>query len=193
MGDCCLPHPFNTQLLKHSSAIHANKTTKNNTAELLLAFKAAVAPPGGINGTTGNGTTTADAAPLDSWQPGSNPCGAARPWDGVLCDAGGRAAGLRLERRGLRGQLPASLAGVEMLAELYLSGNALSGTLPPEWSQQPRLTVVDVSLNRLEGTLPEAWGGGALPALQRFDAAGNGRLGGTLPASWAGMASLQVL
>jgi hypothetical protein len=67
------------------------------------------------------------------------------------------------------------------------------GTLPPEWARQPRLVAVNVSSNRLGGSLPAEWGGGALPALARLDASGNGGLAGTLPESWGDMTSLQIL
>jgi len=81
-------------------------------ADLLLAFKAALEDPSGA---------------LESWQPGSNPCGVGRPWVGVTCDPDGWVVGVALDGRRLKGQLTGLLANVTRMREIHLACNQLFG------------------------------------------------------------------
>jgi hypothetical protein len=83
-------------------------------ADTLLAFKASLTDPIGA---------------LASWQPGTNPCDATRPWEGVGCDADGRVNAVSVERRRLRGRVTGALAGVERLSVISFPGNDLFGAL----------------------------------------------------------------
>jgi hypothetical protein len=84
------------------------------SADALLAFKAVLTDP---------------ASSLASWQPGTNPCGAAHPWDGVTCNADGWVTGVTAEGRGLWGGLAGALANVTRLSEIHMAGNQLTGEL----------------------------------------------------------------
>ena len=83
-----------------------------HAASILLSWKANLTDPLGA---------------LASWQPDTNPCSPARPWEGVVCTAGGAVAGIKLQRRKLKGQLSGALAGIQKLSEILLAGNEFHG------------------------------------------------------------------
>uniref|UniRef100_A0A0A9AAD0 Leucine-rich repeat-containing N-terminal plant-type domain-containing protein n=1 Tax=Arundo donax TaxID=35708 RepID=A0A0A9AAD0_ARUDO len=116
------------------------------------------------------------------WDASADPCGGGgAPWRGVICDgsrqvvkivlAGHRgvlngtvdaallcaATALRvvsLRYNGLRGELPAGIAGCVQLSRLYLGGNQLAGILPASLARLRNLRVLDVSGNNFAGELP---------------------------------------
>jgi hypothetical protein len=86
---------------------------------------------------------------LATWVEGTDPCGAAGRWAGVVCDPEtGAVAGLALQDLGLAGPLPAELALLESsLTQLSLDGNSLTGK--PGGPSNSRLS--DPGLGRANG------------------------------------------
>lgn len=79
----------------------------------LLAWKATINDPAGV---------------LANWTMGRNPCGGGGPrWPGIICSDWGMVNILNLNDAKLQGPLAGSLAALEGLQEIHLSGNALSG------------------------------------------------------------------
>ena len=73
-------------------------------------------------------------------------------WDGIA--VGGtplRVTRLKLQRRGLTGEIPAGLGGLSSLVELDLWFNQLSGTIPSEIGDLANLELLYLSRNRLNG------------------------------------------
>jgi hypothetical protein len=56
---------------------------------------------------------------------------------------------LRLSKRGLNGQIPASIANLKLLDELLLDGNKLYGEIPVELANLKNLVKVDLGYNML--------------------------------------------
>ena len=78
-------------------------------------------------------------------------------WEGIA--VGGtplRVTRLKLQRRGLTGEIPAGLGGLSSLVELDLWFNQLSGTIPSEIGDLANLELLNLSRNRLNGSIP-AW------------------------------------
>lgn len=86
--------------------------------------------------------------------------------------------------------LPASVARLQRLRTLDLSGTGATGPLPADWAL-PALTSLALRGNQLAQTLPQAWATG-LPALQRLDLSHN-QLEGQLPSQWSALQSLREL
>ena len=78
-------------------------------------------------------------------------------WEGIA--VGGtplRVTRLKLQRKGLTGEIPAGLGGLSSLVELDLWFNQLSGTVPSELGNLANLELLYLSRNRLNGSIP-AW------------------------------------
>ena len=76
-------------------------------------------------------------------------------WEGVIL--GGeplRVVALALEGRGLSGQIPAELGGLERLVSLNLAHNQLTGPIPAELTRLRGLVLLSLHNNRLSGGLP---------------------------------------
>ncbi|GIL98149.1 hypothetical protein Vretimale_3559, partial [Volvox reticuliferus] len=139
------------------------------------------------------GLLTDPRGTLATWVAGTDPCGTAEPWNGVICDgATGGVVGLDLRDMGLQGSLPAQLALLESsLKQLRLDGNSLTGTLPESWALLGRLNVLSVSRNNIGGPLPGAWS--ALHDLSYLDVSHNA-LRGSLPGAWGnGMTNIRQI
>ena len=77
-------------------------------------------------------------------------------WNGItLAGNPQRVTKVVLQRKGLNGQIPASLGRLGALEELWLYTNELSGTIPPELGDMSNLTWLFVSANNLSGQIPE--------------------------------------
>jgi hypothetical protein len=61
---------------------------------------------------------------------------------------------LDFSNHGLKGRIPSTLANLEFLSVIQLSGNDLTGGIPPELSNLYFLRALDVSKNLLTGTVP---------------------------------------
>ena len=90
-----------------------------------------------------------------------DPCGA---WasQGVVC-VGGRVKGLALQKLGMKGPLPASIAQMSQLTDLWLSDNKLNGSIPASVASMAQLKVLHLIGNRMVGLVP------ALPFQQYND------------------------
>ena len=112
-------------------------------------------------------------------------------WDGV--DVSGeppRVRTLDLPRRGLAGQIPARLAGLDALWRLDLSFNQLSGPIPAALGDMRGLWYLWLHQNRLDGPIPATLGSlGKLRSL----ALSNNQLSGPIPASLGSLPELQSL
>ena len=75
-------------------------------------------------------------------------------WQGVTADSKGRVIELDLSENGLRGQIPAAIAGLSRLRTLVLRGNALDGSIPTELGYLENLVDLDMSWNNLESVIP---------------------------------------
>ncbi|KAL7001455.1 Phytosulfokine receptor 1 [Sarracenia purpurea var. burkii] len=102
-------------------------------------------------------------------------------WEGVECNSSsslrssgpidaGRVVKLELFRKRLTGEISESLAGLEQLRTLNLSGNFLRGSPPPGLFRFPNLEVLDLSNNDLSGSIPTKID---LPSLQILDISDN--------------------
>ena len=67
----------------------------------------------------------------------------------------GRVIKIKLQKKGLKGHIPAEIGRIEMLEELWLYTNELSGTIPSEMGNLANLTWLFVSANNLSGQIPE--------------------------------------
>ena len=78
-------------------------------------------------------------------------------WNGIaLGGSPRRVTKVKLQKRGLTGQIPAALGDLAMLEELWLYTNELSGSIPPELGNLTNLRWLFVADNRLSGQIPEA-------------------------------------
>ncbi|GAB2268283.1 hypothetical protein Dimus_003258 [Dionaea muscipula] len=117
-------------------------------------------------------------------------------WEGITCDDKGKVSRLWLPRRGLQGNLSASLASLTSLSQLNLSGNSISGSLPDGvFESLGRLEVVDLSLNHLDGDFSRALafskgsGPSSLPATIRVVNISSNQFHGTLESGIFSLAS----
>ena len=121
-----------------------------------------------------------------NWSP-SMPLGI---WRGVtLGGHPARVIALDLSRLGLRGTIPAQLAGLDQLVSLRLSGNALSGPIPTELGRLANLQELLLGDNALTGPVPAELAN--LANLQRLEF-GNNRLTGPLPEALAARQGLSI-
>ena len=67
----------------------------------------------------------------------------------------GRVVKIKLQKKGLKGHIPAEIGSLEMLEELWLYTNELSGAIPPEMGSLTNLRWLFVSANNLSGQIPE--------------------------------------
>ena len=67
----------------------------------------------------------------------------------------GRVVKIMLQKKGLKGHIPAEIGSLEMLEEIWLYTNELSGTIPSEMGNLANLTWLFVSANNLSGQIPE--------------------------------------
>ena len=65
-----------------------------------------------------------------------------------------RVASIRLERRGLVGQISPSLGNLTFLRNLSLATNRFSGEIPPSLGHLQRLKYLFLSNNTLQGRIP---------------------------------------
>lgn len=94
-------------------------------------------------------------------------------WSGVIL--GGeppRVVALDLEGKGLSGQIPAELGGLERLVSLNLAHNQLTGPIPTELTRLRDLVFLSLQNNRLSGGLPPELL--RLPKLEAFNYLGKG-------------------
>ncbi len=79
-----------------------------------------------------------------------------RRWDGVrLGGTPERVTIIRLQKKGLSGQIPAALGRLDALEELWLYDNELTDAIPPEMGNLTNLRWLFVSTNSLSGQIPE--------------------------------------
>lgn len=116
----------------------------------------------------------------------SNPC--FPEWPFVTC-AAGRVLAVQMASVDIRvSQLPNSLANMDRLLVLDLSGNEIYGTLPSYWGRRlsfPRLQELNLEENNLGGTLPTWNTRRTWRNLRRLLLGGNNFVG-SLPTTWAG-------
>ena len=99
-------------------------------------------------------------------------------WEGVRVKDG-RVVALKLAGAGLRGEIPAEIAGLTALEELDLGDNQLTGEIPPELWGLSHLVELELNDNGLTGEVPA--GIEDLTKLRTLDLRGND-LTGCLPA-----------
>ena len=76
-------------------------------------------------------------------------------WEGVKVEGvPARVTGLRLQSRGLTGEIWGWLGDLTELTELRLDGNQLSGPIPSKLSILTKLTELRLAGNRLQGCIP---------------------------------------
>ena len=97
---------------------------------------------------------------------------------------------LWLQNNRLTGPLPPELGNLFNLRKLGLSDNVLTGPLPPEWGKLANLHYLSLHSNALTGTLPLAWG--ELANLARLFLHSND-FTGSLPAAWGNLSNLREL
>lgn len=153
-----------------------------------------------------------------SWANNSNWLGAPGTecsWFGVLCNQSPNfVAILNLPGNNLTGPLPAELAQLTNLQQLYLGGNKLTGSIPKELAALPLMNL-SLSSNLLTGAIPPELGGiaslrtlhldrndltGGIPPalaqlaqLRSLRVHTNANLGGTLPPELSALKNLQEL
>ena len=112
-------------------------------------------------------------------------------WDGVtLGGTPRRVTQLRLENRGLNGNIPAELGNLAGLERLELGSNRLTGSIPSSLGRLTHLTYLELESNRLTGPIPPELGN--LAALQTLDLRGSG-LSGPIPPELDNLGSLETL
>ncbi|CAN6333750.1 unnamed protein product [Urochloa humidicola] len=149
---------------------------------------------------------------IDGWPGAENSSGDCCRWPGVRCSRFGahdelRVVSLDLAGRGLAGALPSTLARLDMLRVLNLSGNSFHGHLPPvllhnnltgelgfDKPAQPgavsSLAHLDISFNTLTSLRASVFYG--LPRLRSFSADSN-QLAGAVPDSLSSCSELEYL
>ncbi|KAJ0045013.1 hypothetical protein Pint_04612 [Pistacia integerrima] len=98
-------------------------------------------------------------------------------WVGVVCgdqsnvSVPSKVVMLKLARKGLKGLIPRSIAGLDQLKSLDLSFNHLEGVLPVELSKLKQLEVLDLSHNNLSGPVSGVLSG--LKMIRSLNVSGN--------------------
>ena len=89
---------------------------------------------------------------LASWNHSTHFCS----WEGILCTTTipRRVVSIRLERRGLVGQISPSLGNLTFLRNLSLATNRFTGEIPASLGHLQRLQYLFLSNNTLQGTIP---------------------------------------
>ena len=82
-------------------------------------------------------------------------CADCRPLTYFYSTTTGRVTKIKLQKKGLKGHIPAEIGSLEMLEELWLYTNELSGAIPSEMGDLSNLTWLFVSSNNLSGQIPE--------------------------------------
>ena len=113
-----------------------------------------------------------------------------REWHGVRVDGRGRVTTLALERNGLVGEIPPTIASLANLTTLRLSSNDVTGLIPPELGGLAHLTTLALGWNGLTGPIPSELG--ALANLEVLGLTVNG-LTGPIPPDLGGLANLRIL
>ena len=111
-------------------------------------------------------------------------------WAGVRTNGEGRVTWLALDRNRLRGVLPAALANLTELEELYLHRNHLRGEIPADLERLANLDSLALSNNELSGGIPPHLGN--LANLEALWLQAN-RLSGTIPPDLGRLEKLERL
>ncbi|KAI4300555.1 hypothetical protein L6164_033922 [Bauhinia variegata] len=83
---------------------------------------------------------------------GNDPC---TQWLGIKCNSNGKVSMINLQKFNLSGSLSPSVAKLDSLVEIRLSGNNLSGQIPSNWTSLKSLTLLDLSDNDISPPLPQ--------------------------------------
>jgi Leucine-rich repeat (LRR) protein len=110
-------------------------------------------------------------------------------WHGVTV-SNGFVTSINLYDNLLKGSIPAALANLPYLQELYLSANQLTGSIPPQLANLTNLNVLFVYGNQLSGNIPPELGN--LHNLYNLDFSNN-QLSGTIPIELGNCTSLGFL
>ena len=112
-------------------------------------------------------------------------------WDGLRLDGSPkRVTAVKLDKKGLTGQIPAILGNLGKLEELWLDNNDLSGDIPPEIGNLTALEWLGLSENQLTGAIPSQIGN--LTALEWLGLSEN-QLTGAIPSQIGNLTSLESL
>lgn len=148
---------------------------------------------------------TSDPGALDSWLPGSNPCGAGRQWAGVMCDGTGAVIGVALDGQGLRGPLDGGLARLATLQQIHLARNQLTGGRESVTRELPsqgwgtRCLLLPVARTLCSQHAPRPYSSPLLSSCPPFDkpcAAPSPAFhhhAGTLPDEWAALVNVTAI
>ena len=110
-------------------------------------------------------------------------------WRGVTVE-GDRVTGIRLGGNNLVGTLPAELANLDNLQELWLHYNQLTGSIPTELGNLDNLQRLGLHYNQLTGSIPTELGN--LDNLQRLSLRNN-QLTGSIPTELGNLVNLRSL
>ena len=78
-------------------------------------------------------------------------------WNGITLGGNPqRVTKIKLQKKGLSGEIPAALGGLGMLEELWLYTNQLTGSIPPEMGNLANLNWLFLADNKLSGQIPDA-------------------------------------
>ncbi|KAK7287233.1 hypothetical protein RIF29_00384 [Crotalaria pallida] len=75
-------------------------------------------------------------------------------WLGIECNANGKVSMITLSNFNLSGTLSPSVAKLDSLVGIRLSGNKISGVIPSNWTSLRSLTLLDISNNNISSPLP---------------------------------------
>ncbi|XP_019199317.1 PREDICTED: receptor protein kinase TMK1-like [Ipomoea nil] len=84
---------------------------------------------------------------------GNDPCKG--PWYGITCTPSGHVSSINLQKLNLSGTLSSSLAALDSLIEIHLSGNNLHGRVPTSLTQLGNLRLLDIRGNNFDQPLPK--------------------------------------
>ncbi|XP_051147813.1 pollen receptor-like kinase 3 [Andrographis paniculata] len=131
-----------------------------------------------------------NAAALDSWQPGTEPCEVNRLWAGVKCE-NGVVSGLRLGNMGLSGRIDAdALAPLPGLRSIAITGNLFSGQIP-DFHRVGALKGLYISDNQFSGAIPPDYFS-KMAGLKKVWLSGN-QFSGQIPPSLSQLSQLMEL